>query len=67
MANQSLRQFHDAMAELPADCRRAFLMHGVDGLTYAEIADRLGISESMVYRHLTRAVKHSIKRMKETE
>jgi RNA polymerase sigma-70 factor (ECF subfamily) len=67
MARQRLRQFHDSLAELPADCRMAFMMHSIDGLSYAEIADRLGISESMVFKHLSRATKHCIKRLDKIE
>ena len=63
MAGQRLQQFHQVLAELPPDCRTAFYLHGIDGLTYAEIAARLGISESMVYKHLSRAIKHCIKQM----
>lgn len=58
MARQQLEQLHAALNELPPDCRRAFLLHGMDGLTYGQIASQLGISESMVYKHLTKALNH---------
>jgi RNA polymerase sigma factor (sigma-70 family) len=67
MANQRLQQLHAALAELPADCRTAFLLHGFDGLTYAQIADHLGISVSMVYKHLARAMDYCTERLTDTE
>lgn len=67
MDRQRLNQFEAVLDELPLDCRTAFRLHGIDGLTYAEIAAQLGISPSMVYKHLTRAIDHCIKRLEDTE
>lgn len=58
MAQQRLQKLKAALDELPAECRTAFLLHGVEGLKYSEIADRLGISLSMVGKHLARAMNH---------
>lgn len=58
IARQRLEILKNALDELPLDCRTAFLLHGVEGLKYAEIADRLGISLSMVGKHLARAMSH---------
>jgi RNA polymerase sigma factor (sigma-70 family) len=58
IAKQHFQRLQTALKELPTDCRTAFLLHGIEGLTYAQIAARLGISESMVYKHLTRAINH---------
>ncbi|NOS75671.1 MAG: sigma-70 family RNA polymerase sigma factor [Methyloglobulus sp.] len=58
MAWQHLEQLHVALNELSPDCRTAFLLHGMDGLTYSQIGEHLGISESMVYKHLTKALNH---------
>lgn len=55
---QRLERLALIVAELPPDCRTAFLLHGVEGLSYAEIAERLGISKSMVGKHLARAILH---------
>jgi RNA polymerase sigma-70 factor (ECF subfamily) len=33
-----------------------FRMRHIDGMKYQEIADRLGISRVMVYKHLTKAM-----------
>lgn len=44
--------------ELPEHVRKAFLFARVDGLSYAEIAGRLGVSESSVKQYLARALAH---------
>lgn len=63
IARQRLEVLKNALDELPSDCRTVFLLHGVEGLKYAEIADRLGISLSMVGKHLARAMTHCAQRV----
>ncbi len=63
MARQRLGILQSALDELPSDCRTAFLLNGVDGLTYSEIAERLEISISKVGRLLARAVAHCEQRL----
>ena len=48
--------------ELPDHVSRAFLLSRVDGLSYAQIAERLGVSESSVKQYLARALVHCHKR-----
>lgn len=64
-SQQRIAQLQLALAELPLDCRTVFLLHGMEGLKYAEIAERMGISVSMVGRHLTRALAHCSQRLGE--
>ncbi|WP_411818587.1 sigma-70 family RNA polymerase sigma factor [Hyphococcus sp. DH-69] len=45
-----------AVATLPPQCRRAFLMRRVDGLRYKQIANRMNISVSAVEKHVANAV-----------
>ena len=47
----------DALRTLPPQCRRVFVMQRFDGLTYREIAKRLGISTSTVEKHLAKALR----------
>jgi RNA polymerase sigma-70 factor (ECF subfamily) len=47
-----------AVAELPPRCREVFLLHKFDGLDHATIAAQLGISKSMVEKHIIKAMAH---------
>lgn len=55
---QRLAVLDAAIAELPARCREVFLLHKFDGLSHGEIAERLGISRSMVEKHVMKALAH---------
>lgn len=54
-----------ALQELPQNARRALLMFRLDGLSHAEIARRLGVSESMVAKYIGRALRHCRDRLKD--
>lgn len=60
---QDLRRLKAALAELPENCQRALLLNRLDGLTHAEIAERLGVSASMVSKYIMRALKHCARRL----
>ena len=40
----------------PLVCRDIIMQHFRDGITFKEIANRLGVSETTVYKHLRRAL-----------
>ncbi|MDR2775603.1 MAG: RNA polymerase sigma-70 factor [Tannerella sp.] len=46
-----------ALQTLPAQCRKIFTLHKMDGLSYQEVADKLNISINTVRTQLTRAMK----------
>lgn len=51
----------DAMLlQLPSKVRQAFLLSQLDGLTYAVIAQRLGVSERMVKKYMAQAMLHCL-------
>ncbi|RAU20317.1 RNA polymerase subunit sigma-70 [Paramagnetospirillum kuznetsovii] len=52
---QGLQQVQDAINRLPPRCREVFLLHRLDGMPHAEVARTLGISRSMVEKHMARA------------
>jgi len=62
-AQQQMALMKQALNELPVNSRTAFYMHSVDGLKYAEIAKRMGISKSMVNKLLSQAMTHCAMRM----
>jgi RNA polymerase sigma factor (sigma-70 family) len=58
IARQQLQLVYEALDELAADCRNAFIMQSIEGLTQAQIATRLGVSQVKVYRLLLKAMNH---------
>jgi len=57
IARQDLAGVAAAIRELPPRCRDAFLLHRFEDLSYRQIADRLGVSVSMVEKHLAEALR----------
>ena len=58
IARQRLRRLEAALDELPPRPRLALLLNRVEGRTFAEIARRLGVSESMVAKYIAQALQH---------
>jgi len=52
---QALNGLESTLDRLPDKVRAAFLLSRVDGLTYPQIADRLGISQRSVSDYMTRS------------
>lgn len=52
IAREELRRLQTALDRLPRRCRQAVLMKKIDGLSRSEIAQRMGITEKTVKRHL---------------
>ena len=51
-AQQKVSFFFDAIAGLPPQCRRVFLMRKVQGMPHKAIAQELGIGTSAVEKHI---------------
>lgn len=49
---RKLHAFTMAVLELPPRCRKAFLMRRIEGLSYKQIANRMGISVSAAEKHV---------------
>ena len=61
---QRLEMVQRALAELPVACRESFLLRKLEGLSHPEIAERLGVSRSVVEKHIVNAMKHCRNRIR---
>lgn len=59
-----LDRLRAALLELPERTRQVFALARIEGLTYRAVAVRLEISDSSVQKHLAKAVKHVMQRMR---
>ncbi|CNE75427.1 sigma-70 family RNA polymerase sigma factor [Yersinia nurmii] len=64
---QRLNRLEDALQSLSPRRREAFLMHRFDGLSQIEVAERMGISVSMVEKHIAGALVHCKRYVAEQE
>ena len=51
------------LAELPGKCRRAFELHRFEGLSFAEVAEAMTLSERMIRLYVSRALAHCQSRL----
>ena len=65
--DQRLTLMQRALDELSQPCRDSFLLRKLEGLSHQQIAERLGISRSLVEKHIVNAMKHCRVRMREWE
>jgi RNA polymerase sigma-70 factor (ECF subfamily) len=65
--DQRLAMMQKALDELSKVCRDCFLLRKLDGLSHQQIAERLGISRSLVEKHIVNAMKHCRVRMRQWE
>lgn len=52
-----LDRIQSVVARMPADVRRAFLLHRGKGMSYTQIATELGVSADLVERYIIDALK----------
>jgi RNA polymerase sigma-70 factor (ECF subfamily) len=64
-SRQQVLVLYRAILELPPKCRQVFLLHKFKERSHAEIAAHLGISKSMVEKHIIKAMTHCRQRMQE--
>lgn len=62
---QQLGLLRRALDELPPACRQAFLLRKLEGCSHVEIAERMGISHSMVEKHVVNAMRHCRTRLRQ--
>jgi RNA polymerase sigma factor (sigma-70 family) len=62
-ADLRVERLRAVLAQLPVKCRAAIILQYQHGLSYREIADRLGISPHMVKKYHAQALGHCRRRM----
>jgi len=60
---QRITRLRAVLAQLSPKCRAAVVLHYKHGLSYHEVAQRLGISSNMVKKYLAQALVHCRRRM----
>lgn len=60
---EKLKALHRALAALPERERLAFDMHRMQGMTYAQIATALGISQTRAFELVRGALEHCVERL----
>ncbi|OAN66728.1 RNA polymerase sigma factor [Sphingomonas sp. TDK1] len=58
IARDQVRRMEAALAELPEGVQRSFRLHKLEGLSHAEVAERMGVSRSLIEKHMMRALRH---------
>lgn len=66
MAEQQRISLLQAVAELPERTREIFRLNRLEGLTHAEVARQLGISDSSVQKHLSKALAYVMQRLQDS-
>lgn len=66
-AREDLKLVLKVLEELPDKCRRSFVNYRFNEMGYAEIAERMGVTESMVRKYVLKATAHCARRFDELE
>jgi RNA polymerase sigma-70 factor (ECF subfamily) len=64
ISRQELRSVQAALENMPPRASQVFMLSRIDGLTYVEIGDRLGISPKTVFGHMVVALERLRSEMK---
>ena len=62
---EDLERLHEVLQEVPDDSRTALYLSAINGLTYAQIGDFLGVSERMVAKRIANTLKYCRNRCNE--
>ena len=58
MGRDQLKRVQNALKELPEQCAEVLYLSRIEGYSHAEISEQLGISKSLVEKHVSRALNH---------
>jgi len=62
---QEFERLLHALDELPPKCRDVFILLRIKHYSYAEVERELGISQTMILKHLNRALTHCRRRLED--
>lgn len=62
-ARQQYVRLRKVLAELPPAQRTALLLSRLEGLSHAQIGERLGVSQSMISKYIMGALRHCLARL----
>ena len=65
VGKETLNHLSAALAELPDRTQMIFVLCRLEGMQYAEVAKKLGISVSSVDKHMAKAMDHLMSRLKD--
>ena len=63
-ADSTLRLVREAIDELPAKCRKAFVLYKFYEQDYKQIAEEMELTESMIRKYVLKALRHIQERIK---
>lgn len=63
IARDQLQRMRLALADLPQAVQTSFRLHKIDGLTHAQVAERMGVSRSLIEKHMMSALRHLSQRL----
>lgn len=58
IARDQVRRIAIALSELPDAVQTSFRLHKLDGLPHAQVAERMGVSRSLIEKYMMRALRH---------
>jgi RNA polymerase sigma-70 factor (ECF subfamily) len=64
--NQSVASLKQVIDELPPRCRNAFILNKMHEMSYIEVAQHTGISESGVEKHIMKGLRHCRRRLEDS-
>jgi RNA polymerase sigma factor (sigma-70 family) len=67
MAQQQRQALKQALAELPERTQQIFRLNRIEGMTHAQVARHLDISDSSVQKHLAKALAYVMQRLQDGE
>lgn len=63
IARDQLQRMEVALADLPEGVQTSFRLHKIEGLTYGQVAERMGVSKSLIEKHMMAALRHLATRL----